>query len=180
MVCDRCKQAVKSVLETNRIPVSNILLGEAEVEGELSAARQETLATALSEAGFELIDDKKSRLIEKIKNVAVALIHYSLEPTKLKTSEVIAKELHYDYAYLSNLFSSVEGVTIEQYIIRQKIEKIKEYIVYDELSLGEIADKMGYSSVAHLSAQFKKVTGMSPSQFKGVGNKARKGLDEVG
>lgn len=180
MVCDRCKQAVKNVLEMQQVAASNILLGEAEITGELSPDKHEQLAAALKAAGFELIDDKKSRMIEKIKNIAVALIHHNQEPARLKTSEIITRELHYDYPYLSNLFSSVEGITIEQFIIRQKIEKIKEYIVYDELSLGEIADKVGYSSVAHLSAQFKKVTGMSPSQFKSVGNKERKGLDEVG
>lgn len=181
MVCNRCKLAVKAELEKLDIYPTNIGLGEVEIAAsELQTAQLKQLGAALSAAGFELIDDRKSRIIEKIKNVIVSLVHYTEGAPKQKHSDIIAKELHYDYPYLSNLFSEIEGITIEQYIIQQKVERIKELIVYDELTLSAIADQMGYSSVAHLSAQFKKITGMPPSQFKNKGGVKRKGLDEVG
>lgn len=181
MVCNRCKAAVDAELQKLGLRPAHILLGEVELAGDqLSAQQLQQLDTALQAAGFELIDDRKTRMIEKIKNVVVSMVHYSDSPIKEKHSELIARELHYDYPYLSNLFSDLEGITIEQYIIQQKVEKIKEYIAYDELSLSAIADKMGYSSTAHLSAQFKKITGMPPSQFQNKGVHVRKGLDEVG
>ncbi len=181
MVCSRCIAAVKTELDALNITATHIALGEVELQGmDLPGETLYILSRKLEAVGFELIDDKKSRIIEKIKNIVVTLIHHSSEPSKYKHSDIIVRELHYDYSYLSNLFSEIEGITIEQYIIRQKVEKIKEYIVYDELSLSDIADKMGYSSVAHLSAQFKKITGMPPSQFKNMGANQRKGLDEVG
>ena len=180
MVCNRCIAAVKAVLEKQELDILSIGLGEVEISGtQLDPARKNGLADELLSTGFELIDDRRSRIIEKIKNVVINHIHHSESSLKYKYSEVISGELHYDYPYLSNLFSEVEGITIEQYIIRQKTEKIKEYIVYDELSLSEIADKMGYSSVAHLSSQFKKVTGFTPGYFKKTGAANRKPLDEV-
>lgn len=180
MVCNRCISAVKDIFSTVHIPVKEVRLGEVEVAENADIAQKISgLGALLSSAGFELIDDRKSRIIEKIKTVAITQVHRTEQPGRRKTSELIAAELHYDYPYLSNLFSETEGITIEQYIIRQKVEKIKEYIVYDELSLSEIADKMDYSSVAHLSAQFKKITGMTPSQFKNLDRKERKPLDKV-
>ncbi len=181
MVCNRCKTAVKSELDKLGLNASNIALGEVELsEKELSPQMSMLLAEALKANGFELIDDRKSRIVEKIKTVIVNLVHHSGEISRQKTSDIIAGELHYDYPYLSNLFSEIEGITIEQYIIQQKVERIKELIVYDELTLSAIADQMGYSSVAHLSAQFKKITGLPPSHFKNKGVNQRKGLDEVG
>jgi len=180
MVCDRCKSAVKSELERLGVHPTKLELGEVELQEEnLSAPQLTNIDQSLQLAGFELIDDRKSRIIEKIKNIIVDLIHYTDEQPKEKHSVIISKQLHYDYPYLSKLFSEVEGITIEQYIIHQKIEKIKEYIVYDELSLTEIADRMGYSSVAHLSAQFKKITGLPPSHFKNTGIYQRKPLDKI-
>jgi len=180
MVCNRCKEAVKSLLERSGLHVKRIELGEVEVGGEdLPPQTLSLLSDGLRELGFEMIDDRKGRIIEKIKNVVVNIIHHSDDQPREKYSELISAQLHYDYSYLSKLFSEVEGVTIEHYIIHQKIEKIKEYIVYDELTLNEISYRMGYSSVAHLSNQFKKVTGMTPSYFKTLRNKNRKPLDEV-
>ncbi|PQJ10019.1 AraC family transcriptional regulator [Flavipsychrobacter stenotrophus] len=181
MVCNRCKTAVKNELDKLGLHAGNIALGEVELtEKELSPQMSILVAEALKANGFELIDDRKSRIIEKIKTVIVQLIHHTGEIAKQKMSDVISKELHYDYPYLSNLFSEIEGITIEQYVIQQKVERIKELIVYDELTLSAIADQMGYSSVAHLSAQFKKITGLPPSHFKNKGVNQRKGLDEVG
>jgi len=180
MVCQRCKTAVKNELERVALHPQSVELGEVELAEEISAAKLEELQAGLQALGFELIDDKKSRTIEKIKSLVIDLIHHNGEQTRLKYSEYITQHLHYDYSYLSKLFSEVEGVTIEQYIIAQKIEKVKELLVYDELSLSEIADRLGYSSVAHLSAQFKKVTGLTPSFFKNMGGRHRHPLDEVG
>jgi AraC-like DNA-binding protein len=172
---------VKNVLEQQQLHPQTINLGEVDIEEqELTADKLSEINSALTELGFELIDDRKSRIIEKIKNAVVELVHYNNDETKLKHSEYIAAQLHYDYTYLSKLFSEVEGMTIEQYIIYQKIEKVKELLVYDELSLSEIAYQLGYSSVAHLSAQFKKVTGFTPSFFKKNGISHRKPIDKVG
>ncbi len=181
MVCNRCKTAVEGELKKHGLHPLSVELGEVHIqEASLADEQLRTLDRSLRELGFELIDDRKSRIIEKIKNVVINLVHYDGEQSRQKHSELIAKELHYDYPYLSKLFSDVEGITIEQYIINQKIEKIKEYLVYDELTLSQIADRMGYSSVAHLSAQFKKVTGLPPSHFKNIGLHQRKPLDSVG
>lgn len=180
MVCNRCKTAVGKIFGDAGLTVHRMDLGEVEV-GTASLPPQllEELRHKLLASGFELIDDRKSRIIERIRNMVVSIIHHADEQPREKYSEIIAAGLHYDYSYLSKLFSEVEGVTIEQYIINQKVEKIKEYIVYDELSLSDIAFRMGYSSVAHLSAQFKKVTGMTPGQFRKLGVRSRKPLDEV-
>lgn len=171
---------VKDQLEQLGISPKQVELGEVEVDGILSAEQLTIIGSALILLGFELIDDKKSRTIEKIKSLVIELIHHTEEQTKLKYSEYISSHLNYDYPHLSKLFSEVEGITIEQYIISQKIEKVKELLVYDEMSLSQIADRLGYSSVAHLSAQFKKTTGLTPSFFKNLAIRNRKPLDEVG
>src|SRR5690606_28337477 len=134
---------------------------------------------ALILLGFEVIDDRKSLIIEKIKNIIIDLVHHQDNDTKSNLSDVLSSKLHHDYNYLSNLFSEIEGTTIEKYFIAQKIEKVKELLVYDELSLSEIAFRLNYSSVAYLSNQFKKVTGLTPSHFKQIREDKRKSLDEV-
>ena len=180
MVCNRCLAAVSNVMEQHGLEYTSLTLGELELKNQLSSGQRRQLAAGLAQLGFELIDDHKGRLIERIKSLIINDIHYKAGQAQHKYSELIAAGLHYDYPYLSKLFSEVEGVTIEQYIIRQKVEKIKEYIVYDELNLSAIADRMHYSSVAHLSAQFKKVTGMTPTQFKSMSIHHRTPLDQLG
>jgi AraC-like DNA-binding protein len=179
MVCNRCILVVQQVLEKSGINFSKISLGEVETEGELSKEKVKQLATSLSEFGFELLDNSRQQIIEKIKNIVIQQVHYTHEENNHNYSEILSKSLNKDYSYLSNLFSGVEGITIEKYIINQKIEKVKELIIYDELNLSEISFKLGYSSVAHLSNQFKKVTGLTPSHFKKVGQNKRKPLDEI-
>ncbi|MCF8449804.1 MAG: helix-turn-helix domain-containing protein [Taibaiella sp.] len=181
MVCGRCISAVEGVLAQFGIRPLKIELGEVTVdETTIPADGLTALNTVLQQLGFELMDYRKGRMIEKIKNVVVTLLHYTDNKPRQKHSELIAQQLHFDYSHLSKLFSEVEGITIEQYIINQKTEKIKEYIIYKEMTLSDIADRMGYSSVAHLSSQFKKVTGLSPSHFKRIGTNIRKPLDMVG
>ncbi|WP_040496436.1 helix-turn-helix domain-containing protein [Fulvivirga imtechensis] len=183
MVCDRCKMAVTVALEKLGLHPENVTLGEVKLkEEQLTDSQQQRLHAALHELGFERIEDRKARMIERIKNKIIQVIHNSGQVSqKYNWSDVLAEELHYDYNYLSNLFSSVEGLTIEQFIIRQKIERVKELLFYDELSLSEISWKLGYSSVAHLSSQFKKVTGMTPSHMKKSRQmeNTRKSLDDV-
>ncbi len=179
MVCNRCITAVKSIFEEIGYSPKQIELGEVETLNGLSDDELEVLKIRLHNLGFELIDDTKSRIIEKIKNVVVSLIHHNTENLKVNYSEYIESQLNRDYSYLSTLFSEVEGTTIEKYIINQKIEKVKELLVYDELTLSEIADKLGYSNVAYLSSQFKKVTGLTPTHFKQVKDRKRKPLDQV-
>jgi AraC-like DNA-binding protein len=161
------------------IDVKAIQLGEVETTRELTEAEKSKFGELIREMGFELIDDRKTRIIEKIKNTIVELVHYTEEQPAVKHSEFIAGKLHYDYSYLSKLFSEIEGVTIEHYLINQKIELAKELLMYDELSLNEIAYKLGYSSVQHLSQQFKKVTGLTASHFKKLKENNRKPLDKV-
>lgn len=181
MVCQRCRMAVKSALEKAGLHPVNVSLGEVMIEEKaLSKVQVQNLSVALKALGFELIDDKRSKLIEQVKTFVIDTIHYKNELPQKKFSELIAQHLHHDYSYISNLFSEVEGITIEQYILNQKVEKVKELIMYDELSFTQIAYELGYSSVAHLSAQFKKLTGLTPSQFKQSGTKRRLSLDEVG
>ncbi len=158
---------------------TSVELGEIEIKEELNNEKKTHLNKVLQSFGFELIDDKKSRLIEKIKNTIVELVHYSEDQLKTKFSEHISKKLHHDYNYMSNLFSEVEGITIEKYLISQKIEKIKELLKYDELSLSEIADRLGYSSVAYLSNQFKKQTGLTPSFYKSLKQNKRKNIEDL-
>ena len=181
MVCHRCKMVVRTELEKLGLHPINVALGEVDIEEkELAKEQLGKLSGALKDVGFELIDDRKSKLIGQIKNFVIETVHYQDEQPKKNYSELLSQHLHHDYSYLSNLFSQVEGITIEQYIINQKIEKVKELLVYDELSLSQIAFQLGYSSTAHLSAQFKKLTGFTPSQFKQMGRDSRKSLDEVG
>jgi AraC-like DNA-binding protein len=179
MVCNRCILVVKQELEKLNIESCNITLGEVETNTELPKEQIAQLENNLAALGFELLDNSKQQLIEKIRNIIVKQVHHTEEDNNHNFSDIISKALHKDYSYLSSLFSEVEGITIEKYIINQKIEKVKELIIYDELSLSEIAYKLGYSSVAHLSNQFKKVTGLTPSHFKQVGQKKRKPIDNV-
>lgn len=179
MVCNRCKMVVKAELEKAGLHPLTVELGEVEIKEELNTDILQQLDASLQVLGFEIIDNRKSRMIEKIKNNIVELIHHSDENIQVNLSEYISKQLHYDYNYLSNLFSQVEGITIEKYLIAQKIEKVKELLKYDELTLSQIADKLGYSSVAYLSNQFKKQTGLSPSFYKSLKQNNRRNLDEL-
>lgn len=180
MVCNRCIAAVDQLLHNLSLPVGSIALGEVNLlVDKLTENQIATVAAELGKLGFELADDRRSRTIEKIKNVVIKLIHHTDGPRNQNYSDLIVKEMHSDYSHLSKLFSEAEGITIERYVISQKIEKIKEYLVYDEYTLTEIADRMGYSSVAHLSAQFKKATGLPPTHFKNIGIHQRKALDKV-
>lgn len=179
MVCNRCIMVVQNVLDGLKLDVKNIKLGEVTLQKEPAPEKRDVLDKELTKLGFELIDDKKSRIIEKIKNVIINLVHHQDNDMKVNLSDVLSQELHHDYNYLSNLFSEVEGSTIEKYLIAQKVEKVKELLVYDELSLSEIALRMNYSSVAYLSNQFKKVTGLTPSHFKQLREDKRKPLDKV-
>lgn len=179
MVCNRCILVVQNELDKLGIVANNIKLGEIILEKDLTTTEREALENVLDPLGFQVIDDKKSRMIEKIKNVIIDLVHHQDNDAKTNLSDVLSDALHHDYNYLSNLFSDIEGTTIEKYFIAQKVEKIKELLVYDELSLSEIADRMNYSSVAYLSNQFKKVTGLTPSHFKQIREDKRKPLDKV-
>jgi AraC-like DNA-binding protein len=154
-------------------------LGEAEIMEKVSPEQHDQFRSALLKSGLELMDDKKSMLIERIKNVLVELVHYSEEPLTINLSEYLSRKLQHDYTYLANLFSEVQGITIEKFFIAHKIERVKELLVYNELNLTEIAYKMHYSSVAHLSTQFKKVTGLTPSHFKELKNKRRSMLEDL-
>lgn len=166
MVCIRCKMVVKAELEKLGLHYIVVELGEAEIREDISIEQHDQFKVALLKSGLELLDDKKSVLIQKIKNVIVELIHYSEEPLAINFSDHLSQKLNHNYTYLANLFSEVQGTTIEKFIIAHKIERVKELLVYNELNLTEIAYLMHYSSVAHLSAQFKKVTGLTPSHFK--------------
>ena len=179
MVCNRCIMVVKNELEKLNFQISNISLGEADLPNELTEKEKSDIDIHLKKFGFELIDDKKSRLIEKIKSAIIEIIHQKNNELKTNLSHYLSSKLHHDYTYMSNLFSEVEGTTIEKYFIAQKIEKVKELLVYDELSLSEIAYEMNYSSVGYLSNQFKKVTGLTPTHFKNIRDIKRKPLDEV-
>ncbi|WP_257657614.1 helix-turn-helix domain-containing protein [Parapedobacter lycopersici] len=179
MVCDRCILVVQNELDKLDIAVKNIKLGEVTLARELTTDERDGLEKTLVPLGFQVIDDRKGRTIEKIKNVIIDLVHHQESGLKSNLSDVLADKLNHDYNYLSNLFSEVEGTTIEKYFIAQKIEKVKELLVYDELSLSEIAFRLNYSSVAYLSNQFKKVTGLTPSHFKQIREEKRKPLDKV-
>lgn len=179
MVCDRCIMVVQNELEKLGLDANNIKLGEVILSKEITSLEKENLSKTLEPLGFEVIDDKKGRIIEKIKNIIIDLVHHQDSDVKTNLSDVLSDKLHHDYNYLSNLFSEVEGTTIEKYFIAQKVEKVKELLVYDELSLSEIANRLNYSSVAYLSNQFKKVTGLTPSHFKQIKEDKRKPLDKV-
>ena len=180
MVSIRCKMVVKT--ELNKLGLHYIIvdLGEVEIKEDITTGQLEQLKIALLKSGLELMDDKKAILIEKIKNTIVEMVHHSDQIIKINFSDYISEKLNHDYPYLSNLFSEVQGTTIEQFIIAHKIERIKELIIYDELNITEIAWKMNYSSVAHLSNQFKKATGLSPSHFKKMKDKKRSTIEETG
>ena len=180
MVSNRCKMAVKEDLKKLGLHFIVVDLGEVEIMENITAEQREQVRLALFNSGFELMDDKKSVLIEKIKNIIIEMVHNSDELIKTNFSDYISEKLNHDYTYLANLFSEVQGTTIEQFIISHKIERIKELIIYGEQNITEIAWKMNYSSVAHLSNQFKKVTGLSPSHFKQLKDKRRSPIEEVG
>lgn len=179
MVSNRCKMIVKDELAKLGLHYVLVELGEADVKEDLSAEQREELKNALLKSGLELMEDQKAKLIEKIKNVIVEMVHYADEPPKLKNSDYISQKLNHDYTYLANLFSETTGTTIEHYIIAHKIERVKELLLYDELNLTEISYKLNYSSVAHLSTQFKKITGLTPSYFKKLRQKRRIPLEDV-
>ncbi|RYY18222.1 MAG: AraC family transcriptional regulator [Chitinophagaceae bacterium] len=179
MVCDRCIMAVRRELEAEGIAYNNIQLGEVELIGAIKADKLQKLSDNLQAAGFELLDNRKSRIVEKIKNTIVTLIHHDENELNIKLSALLEEKLGMEYHYLTSLFSSVEGMTIEKYTILQRIEKAKELLMYDELSLSGIAYKMGYSSVQHLSQQFKKITGLTPTHFKNLKENKRKPLDKI-
>ena len=179
MVSLRCKMIVKSILENMHVHFTIVELGEVEIAEELSPEQQQELKVSLLKSGLDLMEDKKSILIEKIKNIIVEMIHYSDEPPLLNFSAFLSKKLNYDYNYLSNLFSEVKGTTIEHFIISHKIERAKELLIYNELTLTQIAEKLHYSNVAHLSSQFKKVTGLTPSFFKKMKHKRLTALENL-
>lgn len=180
MVSNRCKMAVKEELKKLDLHFVLVDLGEVEVMENLSSACLLELKLALQKVGLELMDDKKAMLIEKIKNVITEMIHNSDEVLKVNYSDFLSEKLDYDYTYLSNIFSEMKGITIQQFIIQHKIERVKELLLYDELNLTEISYKMNYSSVAHLSNQFKKITGLSPSHYMQLKDKKRKPIEEIG
>ena len=179
MVSLRCKMVVKEELKKLGLHYIIVDMGVVDIMENITVEQREQIRIALLESGLELMDDKKAVLIEKIKNVIIEMVHYKNELAKMNFSDYLSKKLNYDYTYLSNLFSEVQGTTIEKFIISHKIERVKELIIYDELSLSEIAWKMHYSSVGHLSNQFKKITGLTPSHFKSLKNKRRKAIDEI-
>ncbi len=181
MVCERCKLVVGNELQRIGLSPRNIQLGEVELDEETLSERQlEDIRRVLGQVGFELLDDKRGRLIEQIKAFVIRQVHHGeAKAENIKFSDAISRALHHSYSYLSSLFSSVEGMTLEQYIIHQKIERVKELLMYDELSLSQIAFDLDYSSTAHLSNQFRRITGMTPSTFRKSGKPLRRGLDEV-
>jgi AraC-like DNA-binding protein len=180
MVSNRCKMAVKEELKKLGLHFIVVDLGEVEIMENITMIQREQLKKVLLDSGLELMDDKKAMLIEKIKNVIIEMVHHSTENIKVNFSDYLSEKMNHDYTYLSNLFSEVQGTTIEQFIISHKTERIKELIIYGELNITEIAWKMNYSSVAHLSSQFKKVTGLSPSHFKQLKDKRRNPIEEIG
>jgi AraC-like DNA-binding protein len=179
MVSNRCKMAVKEELRKLGLHFVIVDLGEVDIMEDLTAVQREELKIGLHNSGLELMDDKRAVLIEKIKNIVIEMIHHSDEMIKVNFSNLLSDKLHHNYTYLANLFSEVQGTTIEQFIISHKIERIKELIIYDELNITEIAYKMNYSSVAHLSNQFKKMTGLTPSHFKQLKDKRRSSIEEI-
>jgi len=179
MVCNRCKTAVQNEFEKIGVHPIAVELGEVETAEEITQQQLFELENSLKNIGFELIDDKKSRLIEQIKTEIIRLVHHSEEVVNANLSTILSDKLHYEYNYLSNLFSEVEGTTIEKYFISQRIEKVKELLVYDELSLSEIANQLGFSSTAYLSSQFKKITGLTPTFYKSLKETKRRNIDEL-
>lgn len=179
MVSLRCKMVVKEELKKLGLHFIVIDLGEIEIMEDISEDQRDNLKTALLDSGLELMDDKKAVLIEKVKSVIIEMVHYADELPKINYSDYISEKLKYDYTYLSNLFSEVKGITIQQFIIIHKIERVKELLLYDELNLTEISYRMQYSSVAHLSNQFKKITGLTPSEFRHLKDRHRNPIEEL-
>jgi AraC-like DNA-binding protein len=180
MVSNHCKIAVKAELKKLGLHFIVVDLGEIEIMEEISGDQREQLKAALLSAGFELMDDKRAILIEKIINVIIEMVYHTSEMIKVNFSDFLSEKLNHDYTYLSNIFTEVKGITIQQFIITHKVERIKELIMYNELNLTEISYLLNYSSVAHLSNQFKKITGLSPSHFKLLKDKKRIPLEEIG
>ena len=179
MVCNRCIMVVKQELENLKLKPLKVSMGEAELSKQPSVKQMQQLNSRLLQLGFEILDDKKQKQIEKIKSLLIRKVQSGDVEEHFSISEYLSTALHKEYSYISRLFSEVEGITVEQFFILQKIEKVKEWLVYGELNLSEISFRLGYSSVAHISAQFKKITGLTPSHFKKLGNPLRKSLDEL-
>jgi AraC-like DNA-binding protein len=181
MVCQRCVMAVESILEEGSIPFQKVAFGEIHLAGELSLEQKHYLKESLSKVGFEMIDSQSGGLVEKIKQLVIKKARNEVAgpERKLKLSQYLSDKAHHEYTYLSSLFSAVEGRTIENYFIEQRIEKAKELLIYDQLTLSEIAFELEYSSAAHLSNQFKKITGLTPTYFKEIGSIKRKALDKI-
>lgn len=180
MVCARCIKSVTGIFQSVGAVIKEIGLGKIELENPLHEDKMKEVRELLDLEGFEILDDKRIKLIGGIKKIIIELVHYKeLDEMKENLSSYLSKQLNKDYNYLSNLFSSIESTTIEQYFILQKIEKVKEWLVYDELTVNEMAFKLGYSSVAHLSTQFKKITGFTPGQFKKLKEHNRKKLEDI-
>ncbi len=180
MLSNRCKLAVKAIFKQLGLHFIIVDLGAVEIMENLSSAELVTLNELLMETGLELMDNKKAILVEKIKTTIIEVVHHSDEGLKICFSTHLSEKLRHDYTYLANLFSEVQGITIEQFMIAHKVERVKEYILYDELNITEISYKLNYSSVAHLSNQFKKVTGMTPTQFKQLKEKSREPIEMIG
>jgi AraC-like DNA-binding protein len=179
MVSIRCKMMVKAELDKLGLHYGTVELGEVEIMETLTPVQIQQLSDGLKRSGLELLEDKKAVLVEKIKNVIIEMVHYADEQPDIKNSVYISQKLNHDYTYLANLFSETSGTTIEHFIIMHKIEKVKELLIYHELNLTEIAYKLNYSSVAHLSNQFKKITGLTPTYFREIGQKRRTPLEDV-
>ncbi|MBN9295718.1 MAG: helix-turn-helix transcriptional regulator [Filimonas sp.] len=180
MVCNRCIKVVKDVLHQQHINYTDVIMGKVILPADLTASQSEMLKQALLQEGFDVVEDKKALLVEKIKNTLIDIVYnQDLSEWKQNLSDYLSHLLHKDYTTLSQVFSSLENTTIEQYFILQKIERVKELLVYNEYSLSEIAWQLGYSSVAHLSAQFKKITGFTPSAFRNLKDHQRKSIDEI-
>jgi AraC family transcriptional regulator len=179
MVCPRCITAVQIIFQDLGLNFSSIKLGEVILNQPITKGEQTALSKRLIKSGFEFLEDKNSTIISKIKSLVISQIHYPKESLKINYSSFLSTELNQEYSVLSKLFSSVEGITIEKFIVSQRIEKVRELLVYNQLSLKEIAYQLNYSSVAHLSNQFKKETGMTPTLFKSLNQKSRKSLDSL-
>lgn len=179
MVSNRCKMVVRMALKNLGVHFVLLELGEVEIMERLTGEQRDSLKSTLEDAGLELIDDKRSILIEKIKSAVIEMVHHSEDTVKVNISTYLSEKLNHDYTYLANIFSQVQGISIEQFIILHKVEKIKELLMYGELNISEISYKMNYSSTAHLSTQFKKVTGLPPSHFKQLKEKKRQPIDLI-
>ena len=179
MVSKRCKTVVKEQLQKLGLHFMIVDLGEVEIMENITLQQRESLQASLLDVGLQLMDDKRAVLIEKIKTVIIEMVHHSEEMVRVNFSHFLSEKLNHDYTYLANLFSEVQGTTIVQFIISHKVERIKELIMYDEFNISEIAWKMNYSSVSHLSNQFKKATGLSPSHFKQLKDKKRTPLEDI-